>query len=307
MQENGTAPAVNPDPKKKYMPAGWKVYRANTRCAVDAGHVQRDWYDGFFGSMDEKERAVREIGAWATFEAQIYPTFNPLVHGITESEVFAFEGNFPPNSHHFRAIDWGFSAEHAFVCLYGYRDFDAGEWIIYDEYFSTDQRRTVQDHLFAISSRWDWPEDAHHHVTYADPSRPDCFRIAGRLGEYKDPATGQTAPPLSMANASNAVFPGIDHVRYMLSVNPATGFPRLRICKERCPNLWRQMQTYRWKRGSDQGLNPRAGQMEPVKMDDDAVDALRYLLFSEAKSRGATISQIARTSRAAMSVPGYRG
>ena len=111
---------------------------------------------------------------------------------------------------------------------------------------------------------------------------------------------------MSMANASNQVFPGIDHVRAALALLP-NGRPRLRICKERCPNLWRQIQTYRWKRGSDSGLNPRAGAMEPVKVDDDAVDALRYLLYSESKSRGATIQQIARRSHVTRFVPGAMG
>jgi len=198
MQENGT------------LPEGWKVYRANTRCAMEAGHVDKNWYQQFFGSMDDAERAVREIGAWATFESQIYPTFNPLLHGITEEEVFCHEGDFPLDSHHFRSIDWGFSAEHAFVCLYGYRWGDSGDWVIYDEYFSTDQRKIVQEHLYDISSRWDWPDDAYHHVTYADPSRQDHIRIAGRLAEYTHPISGKTAPSMAMANASNAVFPGID-------------------------------------------------------------------------------------------------
>ena len=291
MQENGT------------LPSDWNVYRANTRCAMEAGHVDRDWYNGFFGSMDSAERSVREIGAWATFESQIYPKFNPLIHNITSDEVWCYEGGFPLNAHHYRAIDWGFSAEHAFACVYGFRRGDANEWVIYDEYVSNDQKMTVDQHLFHISNRWEWPYDAHHHCTYADPSRPDCIRIATRLSEYKD-SQGRSAPSMSMAAASNAVFPGIDHIRSLLAINPDNGKPKLRICKERCPTLWRQMQTYRWKRGSDTGLNPRAGAMEPVKMDDDAVDALRYLLYSEAKGRGATISQIARSSSAARSVPG---
>ncbi len=306
MSENGHKPE-NPDPRLEYMPPSWKLYRANTRCAMEQGHVDEYWYHDFFGSMNEQERAVREIGAWATFEGQIYPTFNPLIHDITPDEVFCHEGNFPLDAHHFRAIDWGFSAEHAFVCVYGYRRGDSDEWVIYDEYFSNDQRKTVHEHLFAISSRWEWPDDAHHHATYADPSRPDCITIASRLSEYTDPTTGKVAPSMWMANASNRVYEGIDHVRSMLTVNPRTGNPRLRICKQACPNVWRQMQTYRWKRGSEAGLNPHAGAMEPLKIDDDAVDALRYLLYSEAKGRGVTIQQkVHQRSRAAASVPGIR-
>lgn len=294
MQENGHPPE-NPDPKKKYLPKGWKVYRANTACAMEHGHVSTEWFDQFFGSMGEAERAVRMMGAWADFEGAIYQSFNPLIHGITLDEIYANDGDFPLNVQHRRAIDWGFSAEHAFVCLWGYWEPSTHDWVIYDEYWSVDQKLTVHDHLCLISDRWDWPRDGHHGMSYADPSRQDHIRIAGRLNEYQytDPKTGEKreCQPIILQNASNSVYEGIDHVRSLLTINPSTGKPRLRICKETCPYLWRQMQTYRWVRGTDSGLNPRAGRPEPLKIDDDAVDALRYLVFSDAKKMGMSIQQ----------------
>ena len=132
-------------------------------------------------------------------------------------------------------------------------------------------------------------------MSYADPSRQDHIRIAGRLNEYAaiDPKTGvaRTVKPILLQNASNSVYEGIDHVKSLLTINPSTKKPRLRICRETCPHLWQQMQTYRWLQGSDTGLNPRAPRPEPLKVDDDAVDALRYLVFSDAKRLGMTIQQ----------------
>ena len=46
--------------------------------------------------------------------------------------------------------------------------------------------------------------------------------------------------------------------------------------------------------GSEKGLNPRDARPEPLKKDDHAVDALRYLLFSEAQIDGATPTSTTR-------------
>ena len=299
MQENGTlADGQKPIKGRLYMPKGWKVYRANTEVAMEQGHVDAEWFESFFGSMDEGERSVRMIGAYATFESQIYPTFNPAIHNIPSEEVYPNNGDFPIGVYHYRAIDWGFSAEHAFVCLWGYKYPDNDEWVIYDEYFSTDQRVTVVEHLGRISSRWDWPDDnPHYKHTYADPSRQDHIRIAHRLNSYPQP-DGTIAKPINMQNAANSVYEGIDHVRSTLHPN-TQGRSKLRICREFCPNLWRQMQTYRWVRGTDSGLNPRAGKPEPLKVDDDAVDALRYLLFTEARKSNTTTQQLVHKESAA--------
>lgn len=312
MHENGEMPE-KPDPSRKYMPKNWKVYRANTMCAMEQGHVSKEWFDQAFSAMDPAEREVRMKGMWADFEGAIYPTFNPLIHNITLDEIYCNDGDFPMNVQHRRAIDWGFSEEHAFVCLWGFWEPSTHAWTIYDEYWSNDQKKTVHDHLGEISDRWDWPNDAHHGMSYADPSRQDHIRIAQRLNEYDftDPKTGarRKCQPIVLQNASNSVYEGIDHVRSLLTIHPGSGKPRLRICKETCQNLWRQMQTYRWVRGNDSGLNPRAARPEPLKVDDDAVDALRYLLFSDDKHMGQSIQQLVHresNTRRAVQLSGRR-
>ncbi len=319
MQENGVLqPGQVPEKGRLYMPPGWGVYRANTECAMEAGHVDKEWFESFFGSMDDVEKAVRLIGAWASFEGQIYQTFNPSTnspHNITLDEIYCRNDGtaFPLNVQHRRSIDWGFTQEHAFAALWGYWHPDTHSWVIYDEYFSTDQRLNIVEHLGAISDRMEWAEDGHYGMTFADPSRQDCIRIASRLNEYEYTTPGgekRRANPIIIQNASNSVFEGIDHVRSQLKVTPSTGLPKLRICKETCPNLWRQMQTYRWVRSSDSGLNPRAAKPEPLKKDDDLVDALRYLLFSDTRQHGITIQQQAHkasATRRLVQLAGARG
>lgn len=250
------------------LPPGWEVFRANTECAVEAGHVSREWFDEFYGMIPEEMLLTRLIGAFASYEGAIYQNFNPHTHLVGDDKI-----DHPSGVWYRRAIDWGAGPSNAFVCLWAYRN-GSGQWHIYNEYWSTDQNKTVFDHLESIEAEEEWPEDSvMHGTTWADPSGVDSIRIAQRFG-------------FQMSGAANSVLEGIDYVRHCLKVVPGLGEPRLFIHRENCPNLSREMRTYRWLQGSAKGMNPRDARPEPLKKDDHAVDALRYLLFSEAQMDG---------------------
>lgn len=266
------------------LPPGWEIYRANTRCALEAGHVSKSWFDQFFGMVSPEMLETRLTGAFASYEGAIYQSLNPAIHFIGNDDV-----THPPNSHYRRAIDWGGGPDNAFVCLWAYRT-GKGQWVVYDEYYSTDQTMTTVDHLCAVEDHEHWPDNnPHYGTTYADPSSPSDLRIAAKLSTYADGRSNIWITP-----AANNVHEGIEHVRWLLKPDLLVGHngtahkePRLFIHKAACPNLARQMRTYRWMRGQEMGINPRDARKEPLKKDDHAVDALRYLLFSEARITGA--------------------
>ena len=243
------------------LPPGWEIFRANTEVALEHGHIQKTWYDEFYGMLSEEERETRKTGAWASYAGQVYKKFNPRVHVVDQIEIC-------PGMHHRRAIDWGSGPENAFVCLWGARN-GLGEWFIYDEYWSTDQNLDVLQHLAAIEARWDWPEWSDFHgTTWADPSSLDCIRLAMHHGFP------------GIMQGRNAVQEGIECVRRHLHITPGTGRPRLFIHRK-CKNLVREMGTYHYPECTTENVNSRDPAFEPVKRDDHAVDALRYLLFSE--------------------------
>lgn len=247
-------------------PTGWKFYRANTQ--ANKKNLADGWFDQFFESVSDEMIQTRMTGALASFEGVIYPSFNPAIH-VVESV------DFPDNVRHFRAIDWGASAEHPFVCLWGYVDNDES-WTIYDEYWDIDQTKILADHIAAIKERsreWGYPEQyvnyPNYGALYADPSRPDNIAEFRRAGFWIEPA-------------ANDVFKGIECVRVALKLHAPDNKPKLRILKS-CRHLIDEMRKYRWRRsrkGDGNLLNPTVAAPAPLKREDDTVDAMRYMLYS---------------------------
>jgi len=245
------------------LPEDWAVYRCNTECAMEAGHVSRDWYNEFFGMVSPEMRDVRKIGAFASYEGLIYPTFNTRLH--TDTDVMSM---LVPGVRHYRAIDWGSGPDNAMVCLWAAKD-GVGTWYVYDEYYSTDQNMNYADHASEIMSMHDWSDSMYYCQTYVDPASPGLARLFTDMGIYT-------------SSALNSVIEGIEAVRVQLTLKH--GESQIVIDKDRCPNLVRELQTYRWERARNSRLNPKDAAPRPLKKDDHACDALRYLIFTNQQS-----------------------
>lgn len=250
----------------------WAFFRMNTEAAVDAGHASRTWYDTFFSMVSEEMQETRKTGAFATYEGTIFQSFSPKIHLLPQDWPRDAEGfiKIPPGVWHRRGIDWGASAEHPFVCLWAYKN-SVGQYFFYDEYWNDSQMVTALDHIDEIRGRHGWPNSPYYGSTFADPSRPDQITLFGARG-------------IPITPARNAVHEGIECVRRHLKIHEGMGEPMLFIDPVKCPVLARQMRTYRWLRSprSMRSVNPQVARPEPLKRDDDAVDAARYLLFSDA-------------------------
>ena len=255
---------------RDHPPKDWAFYRCNTECnaALVDGFVEQ-----FKSSMPDETMTARLTGASPVFRGAIYQTFNPAVHVIPQSQF-----TFPRGATHYRSFDWGASEEHPFVALWGYRD-GLGDWWIYDEYWNNSQNMTMQMHGEAVIDRHEWNDFDDEYATYAssfgDPSRPDVINLFNSIG-------------ITTAPARNSVYKGIDCIRSLLKVNPLTNRPRLFICRERCPHLAEEMTMYRWKTTattSTSNLRQVAAPV-PLKRQDDAPDALRYMVYSVEAGQG---------------------
>jgi hypothetical protein len=267
---------------QQQIPDGWRFYRCNTELNKD--NLAAGWYEDFLAVIPDEMRDTRITGALASFEGVIFAGFNRLIH------VFDDPLDIPPGVFHYRGGDWGASAEHPFAWVWGYRD-GIGDWTIYDEYWSPSQTMITEDHAMEVlekSADWGWPWPAHIPIpddtdpryrrfdspnyldSFADPSRP------GEIAEFN--VRGIPTQP-----ANNAVYAGIDTIRTLLKVNPSRNQARIRI-HARCKHLIEELRKYRWMRGKrpEQGtiLNPKVAAPQPLKRDDDTVDALRYMVHT---------------------------
>jgi len=269
-------------------PNGWGFYRANTEC--NAPNLAEGAIDAFMATVSDEMKETRLRGALATFEGAIFTKFNPVLHIVPDEDLMTL----PDGCFHAMGTDWGASEEHPFVVILAAVD-GVGTWWVYDEYWSVDQNRTTLEHAKAVAKwagQWGWPivekwnesanqrlwmirPDAYHGVNYADPSRP------GNINEFS--TYGVPTGP-----AVNDVYTGIDELRTLLKINPVTGLPSLRIAK-RCKHLIEEMRKYRWRRGRKPTdgvqLNPVVPRAEPLKRDDDTVDALRYAIVTTLRNR----------------------
>jgi hypothetical protein len=297
----------------KYLPDDWEVFHANTECAMEAGHVSKEWFDEYFGMIPKESLGMRLKGLFAAFEGVIYKTFDPTIH-VVGDEIF--DWILSGNCSHRRAIDWGAGPQNAFVCLWGARN-RLSQWFVYDELYSTDQEKTTVDHLIDVAKRHPWPNQPWYGTTYADPASPGNIRLAQQLGRITK-QMGEEIPNLNMSMARNSVIEGIEHVQWLLkrSIPEWNEFTESMIQRPRlfihysCVNTIREMKKYRWVKGSgadgqsDNPLNPRP---EPLKFDDHCMDALRYLTFSDDSQLGLTIESARSNSKAAQSVAKSNG
>lgn len=281
-------------------PPGWKFYRGNTEMNRD--NLAKNAIESFMATVPDELVETRLRGALASFEGAIFTNFAVNVHVVPDAHMESF----PAGTEHAVGIDWGASESHPQTAVFGCVD-GAGCWHIYDEYWSTDQSRTLFEHAQAIVDKadsWGWPIKRRHCAAiareipmitpsanigmgFADPSRPGCLNDFTQFGVPCGPAC-------------NDVYDGINEIRRLLKIDDVTQLPRLRIAK-RCTHLIEEMRKYRWMRAKsalDGGtLNPTAPKPMPLKRDDDTVDAMRYLIMTFGRFRGVKqpVSTVART------------
>ena len=284
-------------------PPGWHFYRLNT--AENKHHLSGDWFESFFAHVPKEMLATRMTGALATFSGVIFESFHPAIHVIDRDEKIQ-----TPGMTHHRAFDWGASVQHPFAGVWGCRD-GTGDWYIYDEYWDTAQTKITQDHATEIMARslaWGWPEpEFFAHPTpslrpYVETvrqlvpegrrTREEIARIRQREGKeiFYSESFGDPSRPdnlntfnyygLATSAANNSVMRGIDVVRSYLQPSLITEKPRIYI-HPRCKHLIEELRKYRWDNKERRGLTPSANTPpKPLKIDDDTVDALRYLIAS---------------------------
>lgn len=230
--------------------------------------------DGYVSSimaMWSPERIKREIeGSFDAFEGMVYHEFRRDLHVIQPFVI-------PSDWTRVIGIDHGYRNPSAWVWgaidydenLYIYREFYEKEWLV--EEIIKGNRKLNKPGVLQLM-RGEKIEQAR-----MDPSTRAVRGTSG-LSDW-DTYMDHLPKDFPMLPANNEKTAGIDRVKSYLKLNSRTNKPRMFIFNT-CHNVIDEMSKYRYKEllpGQQGKTNEKE---EPVKVDDHALDALRYLVMS---------------------------
>ena len=198
------------------------------------------------------QRFLQEMATWTGFRKLrfvdgIWCYADGLVYAGYDIERYLLLGNAPPIIAYFKAIDGG--TNHPTVVLYGGMDIQGNIYIL-DEFYQTETAFSkVVDEII------EWNKGKARTKWYIDPSADGLQKEFELRGIYPE-------------HADNSVLAGIGAVSSLISQG------RLYIHKK-CIKTIEEFGLYSWdKKASLLGID------KPLKINDDCMDTLRYLIFS---------------------------
>ena len=228
--------------------AGWRMIRVHSR---DNGFVDQAFYDEL-AAVYHGDFARQELeGMFVAFEGLIYHLFDRDKHVIRVM-----------GSGYKRivcGVDWGYTNPGVMVVV----GFDGDDRAHVLEEVYQRHRRIEEWAAEAKRLREKW----HIETFYCDPSEPDYILKLN------------AQPGVVAIQADNRVNPGIQAVQARLVVR-VDHKPRLFIHPD-CGNVVTEFEQYQWATKRDGTTRDM-----PVKVNDHAMDALRYALMSQDNGYG---------------------
>lgn len=215
-------------------------------------HTAEDYKE----QMDAKEGQVYEreiLGRFVDYEGLVYPWFTrqeyPEGHVLQQPRDEDLRDVLPGNVRKvFYGVDWGFSNPSVVVAV---AELQGDQYAVIDEFHET--RVTVDDLAGVIEGMQEYHQPG---PIYCDPAEPASIEALQRHG-------------LDAVQAANDVMPGLQHV---------TALRDDLVVLEHCQELINEFGLYRY---ADDGDSDK-----PVTVNDHAMDALRYALFTEGQRGG---------------------
>jgi hypothetical protein len=228
--------------KRKYGAAVIEIDTTHNVMLPDYGSVMR-WLD----SLSPEERAMRQRGQFVDRRGLVYAEWS---RGDGDRwgpgnlcEPFEIPADWP----RFRGADFGLVNPTAVV--WGALG-DDGTLYVYREHYGAGPTYAEHGDLVRLAEAGEVIQ-----AGWGDPSAPAAMSEWASLDVYLDPA-------------DNAVSSGISQVRDRMR-RRSDGRPRLKVFRT-CTELVREVEGYRW--------DPRLKVPMPVKKNDHACDALRYMV-----------------------------
>lgn len=251
------------------------MVRLDTKRAVDRGHIDRLAYEEMEGTLSEQEIHVRLRGGSRKRQGLVYPEFGkdhivePYDIGVNWTRFCGIDPG-----RRTCAVIWGAVDPDGKIHIYreGYfRNATYHEVAKYIQHVEGWVAHPKTDELVIgekteiLQNRWVDPH-AYDHAVSGQPGVATL--LAGDYRIYTSPAP-------------NAVHYGIEKVHQYLRKG-MDDTPGLVVFKT-CVNLIREMRGYKWVDDTKGGALTHSRKDQPVKRNDHACDALRYMLAGGVK------------------------
>ena len=184
-------------------------------------------------------------GIWRDNQGAVYAEFDEDLHTVTPFEI-------PADWKRIRAIDFGYT--NPFVCLWGAVDND-GRLYLYREWYKAGVRT------------------AEHAEVIQKLSQHETYMVTVADHDAADRAELESCGIRTQA-ARKEVMTGIQAVKNRL-VRSGDEKPRIYFFNS-LKNILSEIYDYQWLPGSNQ----RNAKEEPLKLNDHAMDALRYMVMA---------------------------
>lgn len=249
--------------------------------------------DGYVQTMLDSyspERIKRDVyGSFDSFEGQVFSEFDRSEHVVRPFKI-------PETWERHIRIDHGYRNPAAALFfavspdgeVYVYKELYEREWLIRDIILGNEKEKKlgIKDHIRGAGS---------FKTAKIDPSTKARRGTTGQsdFDEYHR-HWPNNLPPLQLAR--NDVQLGIDRVKSYLKLHPKLKQPMLYIF-DTCANLLEEISTYRYPelRPSEQGN--KAEKENPLKVNDHAIDALRYFIIDLPEPYKEQMSELERRKK----------
>ncbi|MBO5143604.1 MAG: PBSX family phage terminase large subunit [Clostridia bacterium] len=190
------------------------------------------------------------LGLWVAAEGLIYPNFEKEKHIITENEVPA------KMDAYYITSDYGITNPQVFLlCGIKYIK-EKPHLYVLNEYYNVGDKngKTTKTDMLFLKDYIEFTKGIEIRKTIIDPSATSLINLFKQNN-------------IIVKEADNAVIDGINVVLNWLDE------ARIHIVGEKCPNIIKEILNYIWDKKAQE-----RGEDKPIKINDHALDALRYIL-----------------------------
>lgn len=221
-------------------PVKGKDYKSFHFTTYDNPHIPKEEVDKAKEEMNENSFAQEYLADFRKQTGLVYKEFDRKLH--------LYEGEIPRSVREYiGGVDFGF--RNPCAVLHIKVDSDGHYWVTEEWYKTERSEEQIGEYI----------KSCQFNSVFPDPENPSAIDILNKKGVNVREVT----------KGKGSVISGIDAVRNLLKQN------RLHIHKD-CVNLIWEMETYTYKEKRPDSNEPE----EPIKENDHAVDALRYVLMT---------------------------